>query len=285
MADKTLKHFIIVRFFERKVDGYVHDIFDVDFVSACVLLAKNNLLRSLENQTNKNFEIIFLVNDEYLLDEKYKFIFTELQNGITVPIKFMKSNTMRQLIKEAYNDYDFVIQSRMDYDDFVYKDAVADTQAKVDECNSILAYGYNKGYTYFNGELYPFYDLYLRKGTDRQGGHSAVFHSVILKSEFAKQLPYVGAYSLDHTNVKSKLKELLEKNGGTFSEDMYQYNASDNALIFFRHDATSTNKGKPFTSPPGRVKGKKKLTNEDGLTKKQLEDEFGFTGYELNSIK
>ncbi len=281
MADKTLKHFIIVRFFERKVDGYVHDIFDVDFVSACVLLAKNNLLRSLENQTNKNFEIIFLVNDEYLLDEKYKFIFTELQNGITVPIKFMKSNTMRQLIRDAYNDYDFVIQSKMDYDDFVYKDAVADTQAKVDECNSILAYGYNKGYTYFNGELYPFYDLYEKLGM----GHTAVFQSLILRAEFAKKLSYIGIYSFSHNRVKSFLKDFLEKNGGTFSEDMYQYNASDNALIFFRHDATSTNKGKPFTSPPSRVKGKKKLTNEDGLTKKQLEDEFGFTGYELNSIK
>lgn len=285
MADKTVKHFVVVRFFERKVAGYVHDIFDVNFVAERVLLAKKNLLSSLENQTNKNFEIIFLVNDRYLSEEKYKFIFTELQDGITVPLKFTKSAMLRRLVKDAYNDYDFVIQTRIDYDDFAYKDAVADTQAKIDECNSILAYGYNKGYVYFNDEMYPFYDLYLRKDTDRQGGHSAVFHSVILKSEFAKKIPYIGAYSLDHTNVKSKLKEFLEKNGVEFAENMYRYNASDNALIFFRHDFTESNKGKPYTEnePPGRVKGKKKLTGND-ITKKQLEDDFAFH-YDLKSIK
>ena len=70
MADKTIKHFVITRFFEHKVAGYIHDIFDVNFLSDCVLLTKNNLLKSLENQTNKNFEIIFLVNDKYLTDEK-----------------------------------------------------------------------------------------------------------------------------------------------------------------------------------------------------------------------
>ena len=281
MADAKIKHFVIVRFFEHKVAAYIHDIFDVDFVAERVLLAKNNLLSSLENQTNKDFEVIFLVNDKYLSDEKYGFIFTELQNGISFPLRFMKSDTLRRLIHDTYDEYDFVIQSKIDYDDFVYKNAVADTQSKVNECNNILAYGYNKGYVYFNGELYPFYDLYQYNGM----AHSAVFQSLILKSEFAKKLPYVNLYSFIHTVIKVRLKDFLEKNGFEFFENMFQQNASDNALIFFRHDSTESNQGKPYseTEPPGRIKGKKKLTTVD-ITKKQLEEEFGFTGYELKSI-
>ena len=281
MADKTIKHFVIVRFFERKVTGYIHDIFDVNFVSERVLLAKNNLLKSLENQTNKNFEIIFLVNDKYLSDEKYKLIFNELQDEITISLRFMKSTEVPELIKDACNNYDFVIQSKIDYDDFVYKNAVAETQSKITECDSVLAYGYCKGYVYFNRELYPFYDLNERFGM----GHSAVFQSLVLRSEFASKLPYISLYGFIHNRIKVQLKAFLEKNGVNFFENMFQQNTSDNALIFFRHDATETNKGKPYTKDnvPGRVKGKKILTTAD-ITKQQLEDEFGFF-YDLNSIK
>ncbi|MBD3879680.1 MAG: hypothetical protein SR1Q5_08405 [Quinella sp. 1Q5] len=280
MSNKTIKHFVITRFFERKVEGYIHDIFDVNFVSEQVLLAKNNVLKSLENQTNKNFEIIFLVNDKYLSEEKYGFIFTELKSGITLPIRFMRSNTLRELIQGAYNSYDFVISTKIDYDDFAYKNAVADTQNKVEECDRILSYGYNKGYVYFDKELYPFYDLYEKNGM----AHASIFQSLILESSFAKNLPYVNAYSFGHAKVKSLLKAFLEKNGVEFSEKMFQYNDSDNAFIFFRHDATSSNKGIAYTKTnlPPRVRGKKKLTVKD-ITKKQLEEEFNFH-YDLKSI-
>lgn len=283
MADKTIKHFVIVRFFERKVTGYIHDIFDLNFVSERVLLAKNNLLKSLENQTNKNFDIIFLVNDKYLSDEKYRFILNELQDVITISLRFMKSTEVRELIKDACNNYDFVIQSKIDYDDFVYKNAVAETQSKIAECDSVLAYGYCKGYVYFNGEVYPFYDLYKQLGM----AHSAVFQSLILKSEFASKLPYMNLYGFIHNRIKVQLKDFLEKNNIIFSENMFQQNDFDNAIIFFRHDATETNKGKPYTKDnvPGRVRGKKLLTTEEtGITKQYLEDEFGFF-YDLNSIK
>ena len=274
MADRTIKHFVIVRFFEHKVKGYVHDIFDVNFVAGRVLLAKNNLLKSLENQTNKNFEIIFLVNDRYLSEEKYKFIFTELQDGMTVPVKFMKSVELRQRITDAYDDYDFVIQSRIDYDDFAYKDAVADTQAKVEKCNNIFSYGYGKGYAYFNGNLYPVL---------RPSYQLSPFVSFILKSSFAKNFPYIGVTGFNHAKIRESLKIFLEKNGLEFSADMYQNNLSANAFIFFRHDATSTNKGKAYTEPPSFIKKLKALTDKD-ITKKQLEEEFGFF-YDLDSIK
>ena len=266
MADATVKHFIFVRFFPYELPNFQHDIFDVAFLSAQVSLAKNNLLKSLENQTNKNFEICFWANGRYFDNPKYEFIFTALKDCTSLTVKFIKKDDMADLVKVAYNEYDFVIQSRMDFDDFVHKEAVADVQSKVSECDRMLSYGYCKGYTYFNNKLYPFYIEYDKRG------HIGLLQSLIAESAFAKKIPYVGAYTFNHVKIKPSLKEFLENNNVEFAENMFQQNVSTNAFIYFRHDTTLSNhkpRGKSITK----------------ITKKQLEDEFGFAGYELKSIK
>lgn len=276
MASATVKHFVFVRFFPFKLPTFQRDIFDTDFLATQVSLAKNNLLKSLENQTNKNFEICFLANDRYFAEPKYEFILKELGDSPTVPIKFIKRGD--HSVQDAYNDYDFVIQTRVDFDDFMRKDVVADTQSKVAECDSILSYGYSKGYTYFNEELYNF-----PVPGYAQSGQMSTFQSWIIKSSFAKKIPPVSAYPCEHTKTKPFLKDLLAKNGFEFSENMYQNNITANAFIYFRHDATWMNAGKPYTARPKQDIGSEILTDKD-ITKKQLEDDFAFH-YELKSIK
>ncbi len=276
MSDKKIKHFVVVRFFPFKRPDFQRDIFDTDFLSTQVSLAKNNLLKSLENQTDKNFEIYFLANGKYFDNPKYEFIFTELSDS-PLTIKFIRKKSDPS-IQDAYNNYDFVIQTRVDFDDFMYKDAVADTQNKINECDSILSYGYSKGYMYFNEDLYDFpAPKYAKRG------QRSPFQSWIIKSSFAKKIPYVSAYPCEHTKIVPFLKEFLEKNGFEFSENMYQNNITTNAFIYFRHDATWMNNGKPYTERPKGITHSKILTTDD-ITKKQLEEEFGFF-YDLNSIK
>ena len=265
MADKTIKHFVFSRFFPTQVPYYPHDVLDTDFLSTQVTLARNNCLKSLENQTNRNFEIVFYTNDAYFADPKYEPIFSALRDATTLPTKFIKGSEMSSLIMPAYNDYDFVIQSRIDFDDFIRKDIVEDTQSKVNECDKILGYGYCKGYTYFNKELYPFYATYKGRG------HFSAFQSLILKSEFAKRHSFVSVFT-NHTKLKDKIERFIDKNGEVFSESMFQQNISTNAFIYFRHDTAWSN-----YKPGGNV-----ITD---ITKKQLEEEFGFAGYELKSIK
>ena len=278
MADKTIKHFVFSRFFPSQDPKYPHDVLDTDFLSTQVSLAKKNILSSLENQSNKNFELVFTVNPAYFDNAKYEFIFSALRDSTTLSLKFIKTSDIVSLIKPeiVYNDYNFVIQSRMDFDDFVFKDAVADTQAKVNECENILGYGYCSGYTYFNGELYFFSKLYEGKG------HVGLFQSLILKSEFAKRHSFVSVFTT-HTKLKDKIEKFIDKNGEVFSESMFKQNISTNAFIYFRHDTTRSNKGRAFDKPPRLIKNAKKLTDKD-ITKKQLEDEFGFH-YDLKSIK
>lgn len=274
MADKTIKHFIFVRFFYWQSPIFPYDVLDVSFLSKQLPLTKN-LLSSMENQTNKNFELVFMLHEKAFSDKKYEFIFSMLQNFTILPIKFIRRNEQSRLVKEALDEYDFVINTRMDFDDFLYKDSVADTQSKVNECDNIILYGYCKGYTYVFGELYEHNALF------HGIGHWSSFQSFILESSFAKKLPFIGIYA-QHHKFKPKLKDFLEKNGVEFSESMFQQNTSMKAYIYFRHefslDQFDKNSHNPVKKP-----NRKALTTTD-ITKKQLEDEFGFF-YDLNSIK
>lgn len=285
-SDKKVKHFILSRFFSFQRRGYPYDVLDVDFLKKQLPLAKN-MLRSLENQTNKNFELLFMANPKFFEDPRYEFIFTTLRDSSLLPFKFMKgsgglltaklNSELVSLLKETLNEHEFVITTRMDFDDFIFKDAVADTQSKVVECEDILAYGYNKGYTYIYGELYP------RKCTWwKDTGHDSMFQSLIVKSSAVEHLPCFSVEDFEHPCIKPQLKAFLEKKGFAFTENMFQQNSSDNAYIYFRHDFSqeqcAVHGGKPFN-----VSNLKPLTNKD-ITKEQLKSEFGFE-CELKLIK
>lgn len=272
--DKKIKHFVIMRFFSFDDPKYPHDIYDTDFLANQLVLAKNNALSSLDNQTNKNFDIVFILNVKFFDNPKYEFILTELQNGTALPVKFIKNAEQPRLVKEAMADYDFVIQSRMDLDDFVYKDAVAETHAKADECVDLLSYGYCKGYIYTYGELYPQYNTW------EELGHQSILQSLILKSSFARNLPFMGAYGHNHGRVKTVIQEFLEKNGIAFAERMFQQNISDRAYIYFRHENSHWQLTQRGTSQI-KIPDHPPITN---ITKEQLAAEFGFH-YELKSIK
>lgn len=280
MADATIKHFIFIRFFNAQDPKYPHDIYDVDFLSKQLILIQNNALKSLENQTNKNFELVFIVNSKFLDDPKYDFIFSTLRNATTLPLNFISKNECSRLVKEALNECDFVIESRMDFDDFIFKDVIADTQSKIHDCNSILAYGYCLGYVYIDGELYT--RKYRYKGI----GHIAILQSLILKSSFAKNLPFIGIHAkFSHIRIKEGIKSFLEENNMEFSESMFQQNTSTKAYIYFRHEFSHSRLTRSDNSKVNVPKAKPKpVTNKNDITKKQLEEEFAFF-YDLKSIK
>ena len=277
MEGNTIKHFIFTRFFPSQNPNYPHDVLDVDFLSSQLSLTKN-IFRSLENQTNKNFDLVFILNPKFFDNPKYEFIFSTLRDSTTLPITFIKNSDMSSLVKEALNEYDFVIQSRMDFDDFIFKDAIADTQSKVDECNSVLCYGYCDGYTYFCRELYLFHKRYAGNG------HIAILQSLLLKSSFAKNLPSIGIYNLPHTRAKLYLKNFLEKNSMEFSETMFQQNKSTRTYIYFRHDFSRDLFSHLSDPAQFKISDRPPLI-VNNIMKERLKSEFGFDGYELKSIK
>ena len=298
MADKTLKHFVCLRFFSFQATTYLYNILYDRFLKEQLPLTKN-ALASLENQTNKNFEVIFVVHPKFFENPKYEFIFSTLKANTTLPLKFIPNTPLSDmfktpqnpalcaLLKEAYDNYDFVITTSMDFDDFAFKDAVQDTQNKINECETLLAYGYNNGYQYLqdSGDLYPLYygDFWGHLG------HTTTFKSLIVKSSFAKKLPYQMAGDMPHTNIVPYLKQFLARNGVEYSENMFQQNAFDKAYIYFKHKyawwITRAHRGRVEIEQPSVRPGipnmnKIRLTSED-ITKEELKEEFGFF-YDVN---
>lgn len=275
MSDKKIKHFVFSRFFPGQVKTYPYNVLATDFLKRQLPLTKN-ILSSLENQTNKNFELFFVVNPAFCDDPRYEFIFSTLQNFTTLPLKFIKRVDLPKLLQDALNEYEFVIASMMDFDDFVYKGAVAEVQNKVNECKEISTYGYGKGYIYSEGELYNFLPTsraYLRDKT----GYFSAFYSVILKSSFAKNLPSIILSCFNHVRINLSIKDFLNKNGIKFHEVAYQQNFSTSAIIYFVHRSS-----REQLLNHDKVGSKKPLTSPE-LTKKYVEEEFGFF-HELKSI-
>ena len=298
MANPTIKHFIFIRIFPEQGAHYPYNVLDVDFLAGQLELAKNNALRSLENQTCKNAEIIFVMHDKHFLDKKYEFLFSTLKESTTFSCRFIKNlppykkdvsmaevyaeSEWGRLAKQAAEEYDFVIHSRLDLDDFIRKDVIEDTQNKVNECENILAYGYCQGYKYVEGDLYEMCYGY------KQNSHTSLMESIILNSEFARSMPFISIMGngLGHWRMKEKLTRFLESNGIKFSENMFQQNISYNAYVYFQcrfswwhHIENKGNTSADFLIP------KEATLVTEGITKKQLEEEFGFTGYELKSIE
>ena len=266
-----------MRFFPKQDPRYPHDVLDVDFLANQLPLAVNNGLKSLENQTNKNFKIIFLMNPICFSDKKYEFIFSTLKEATTLPVKFMQWGEYKHTIRKDLRVFDFVIQSRMDFDDFVYKDGIADTQNKVAECENILYYGYCKGYSYINGDILPYFESF--NGV----GHHSILQSLILKCSFAKNLPLFVLYQGGHHLAKTDLQKFLAKSNVEFSENMFQQNTTDNAFIYYRHELAHYILTKHKLNLTVKSQQENALTTEK-ITKKYLEDEFGFT-LKLNSIE
>ena len=274
--EKRIKHFVEVRFFPGQAIEYLYNVRSRRFLEKQLPLAKNSL-KSLNNQTNKNFEIVVFTHPTFFDNPKYEFIFKEFKQTTTLPITFVKSDEMDDLLKRALDEYEFVIQSRMDFDDFIYKDAVADTQSKVSKFENILSYGYCKGYSYLDGELLPHY--YPFDGI----GHLGIFQSLIVRSSFAKKLPLFTPYFGSHNKIKDALKKFLTQNGVEFSENMFLQNLSTNAYIYFRHEFAHFLLTTGKMNPTVESQKENKLTAAD-ITKQHLKEEFGFD-LKLNSIK
>lgn len=276
MSDKTVKHFVFNKFFPIQKEDYLYNVLAPTFLKEQLPLAKN-MLRSLENQTNKNFELVFIANPKFFDNPKYEFVFKTLQDFTTLQLRFVKPVGITGLLRDSYDRYDFVIQSGMDFDDFVFKGVVDDVQSKINEYKDILTYGYAREYIFSKNELYQF--LPTERSYLKYNIGYASCYSLILKSSFAKDLPFtIGINSLSHARFVTTLKAVFEKNNVEFPEDVYLRNDAINAIIYFRHEFS-----REHLLGHDKVRSKKPLTTED-ITKKQLEDEFGFF-YDLNSIK
>lgn len=223
-----IKHYIIIRFYNENFNVIpLERMLDFDFLNAAANLLKNNCLVSLENQTNKNFEVIIIIND--LIKDDHK-IYSVLNNlNCSFPIHIMKKNDMNLLINNI-NDYDYVITTRIDHDDFAKNTAVEEIQNLVK--NEIkypyLIYGYQNGIAIIGDDITT-----TREYLPKYQGPMSVMISLVINRKLTSDV--FSIYKLgDHSRLHNSIKKLYKEKNLEYTDDVYCINKEHLSYLYVK---------------------------------------------------
>ena len=197
----TVKHLIITRFM---CDNFIKEdtgleINNEEWKEHSFDMAKRHIIPTLENQTNNNFILLFLVNDKVSLSDRLKIY--NLSDKLNIDV--VDLSHFNSYIK--YIDTDYLITSRLDYDDHVYSNCVNDIHAVFNTHPDIKIWGLNSGITVVDGETDAYYQ---RRETYEltKDGFCAPMETLILKRDACKD-GYFDIYKLGfHTEaVRNKM--------------------------------------------------------------------------------
>lgn len=225
-----IKHYVITRFLSSLTLGLGERIFDEDIIQDGLSYARSYFIPSMNNQTVKDFTVIFMINDRH--DTENSGIRELYDVKLEMPFKVLRKSEYLNYIMEDSKDADKVILTRMDYDDFVNCEAASEIQAMASEsaCD-IFSYGYNTGMILYEGKLYPF----VKPGYWKNG-YFSIFESVCVSRKYLT--PELDIYSFSHTFMKTEVKKYAEEHSITTME-MPEAESTEN-FVWVRHKNTGT---------------------------------------------
>lgn len=225
-----IKHYVITRFLSSTTLGLGEKIFDEDIIQDGLSYVRSYFIPSMNNQTVKDFTVIFIINEKH--DTENSGIKELYDVKLDMPFKVLRHNEYFKFIIEDSKDADKVILTRMDYDDFVNREAVNEIQILATENNcDIFSYGYNTGMILCEGKLYPF----VKPGYWKQG-YFSIFESVCVSRKHLTSK--INIYSFTHTALKNEVKKYAKEHNLTVTE-IPETESTEN-FVWVRHKNTGT---------------------------------------------
>ena len=228
-----MKHFIITRFFSEsfgKSKQEMLDMLDNNTLLDGFSLLQNHFIKTLNNQTCKNFEIIILIYNMIPL-EKVDFL-KNISSDVKVTV--LHSKELDDYIYKYYVDNDIIITTRLDYDDFIHKDCVRDLQERAANTKCFKVYGLNNGCSMDDSEICY---LHHPKYVDLGNGFFSCFESLVTNTQTYK-MP-INIYKLGvHSNICKTMHEKYADFGLASVDDLEIECDSDTRTkyIWYRHD-------------------------------------------------
>ena len=239
-----IKHIIATRFLCS--DGkFGEKVLSKEFLDMGFRLISSYLIPTLENQTNKSFELVIMVHPKLNLGV-YKRRLLALSDKLNIQV--VRYNKFDEYACEAAKEAENLIITRIDYDDLVWNKAVEDIQSRTGKA-PLYIYGYNHGYMYVSGskEAYALHQEYRGNGT------MSVFQSCIIDARDA-ELIGLHPYKWNHTRPF----EVLDILGIDRSKVLFERDLTSNALAWVRHENTMSGE-----TPKGYFKTKVSLDKEE----------------------
>lgn len=163
-----IKHLIITRFMSDQFGKSDTKLFDKGFLLHSLEILKRHLLQSLSVQTCKDFELVVLIHDR-VPEDNISFIY-DIQGKYDFKITIIRRNALKAYVSSFKGEYDFIITSRIDYDDHIHKSVVKTTQKRVDATYAVQLYGLNNGISLIDGRTDGHF---MHKDYEHQGYFSA----------------------------------------------------------------------------------------------------------------
>lgn len=224
-----INHFVIIRFWCINLISQ-HELLRYEFLHDQLEIFKKYTLKSLENQSCKNFEIVLLIHGALHKDHP---IINEL-NNLQSPIKIniVRYSQLNKFLSER-SDCKFLITTRIDHDDVVYKDAVFKTQSIINDSKKVLIWhAFKNGLTLFRDD---FTDVRVFSAVYKRIGSMSIWQSLVIQPSRICDLENV--YDLGpHYDCEPKLIELENKYNILENERAYIYDDVETEAWIYVND-------------------------------------------------
>lgn len=235
MNCNKIKHFVVIRFYcldlvEKSV------LFDENFLNEQIDVFEKYTLRSLENQTNKNFLVLILIHND--IDENNSAIQRLKNIKSTLELHVIRMNEYRDFLGLYSKDFDFMITTRTDHDDLIYSGAADEVQNMCDDRIPFMFNGYDRLITMVGNDYLGCRKFY----PDYKGiGAINIFQSCILNRNFSKELKY-NIFSLSHVKGKLEIMRWYSDNGFLFDDSYYNVNHLEDSSVYVKHNFNISSK-------------------------------------------
>ena len=149
---KRFKHVVLVKFLSKKMN--LTNILEDEMIDYRLKFLGGNLFPTLNNQTNKDFELVLLTNPELKVGQAARI--KKVAEGIPHEFGFRTlthDSALENYLAQTWAENEFVAVSRLDDDDFIERDCVKqvhDYSASLvpGKPEQVHVLGYGKGYLY-----------------------------------------------------------------------------------------------------------------------------------------
>ena len=236
--ENLIKHFILIRFYCLTMMKK-EKLFSQEFLDNGVNIFEQYTLKSLENQSNKNFEIIMIIHNE--IDLNHKSIQKLYKIKSSLKINIIRYNEITSFIEANSKNQKYLITTRIDHDDLIYNGAVEEIQNKCNENIPLFYNGYDKLITMIKNDIYNSYKFYPNyKGL----GSISIFQSLIVNKEKINQLYNIFQLG-GHSKLKGTFIKLYKKHNLEFKEEYFNLNHLEDCCIYIKHEFNHSSHIKP----------------------------------------
>ena len=223
-----IRHLVTTRFlyFDFFKDGR---IFKDGYRNAASKVLMHNFINTVKNQTDIDHECIIITHENNL----------EYTKSLKFPIeaKIFTYDDIILNIKESLKEYDYIIHTTSDYDDFFHKDNLDIIKKSLNSDTKFKMFGFTNGVTLVDGEKEPhrYNPSYL--GTK---GFFSCCSSIIYstKIKFTEDFPFIihdvaKKYNGRHAEWKNIIeKEYINWGLDKLDHDFFDYDENDTSIRF-----------------------------------------------------